>query len=408
MKNNDIIPNLFKTEYSKLVAVLAKTFGINHIEVAEDLVSETFVLALDTWPYQGVPVNPTAWLYTVAKNKVKNHLNRDSIFKDKIIERIKLSEQQLNEFSIDLTDKNIADSQLQMLFTICHPSISSEAQISLALRILCGFGLDEIANAFLSNKETIHKRLQRAKSKLKSENIEIEMPDDIELSARLNTVLHTIYLLFSEGYYSESHESIIRKELCVEALNLGYFLINNPSTNTHSTNALMSLMCFQSSRLEARQQKNDTTILYENQNKELWDQELIEKGFHYLQQASKWKIGSKYYLEASIAYWYTVDLESLDKWGNILKLYDALVTIDYSPIIALNRIFALSKVQGNLIALQEAEKMNLKNNHFYFVLLAELYKSIDSNRAKDYLQKAYTLCKTKTEKEMLRKQIEKL
>ncbi|MBK6544412.1 MAG: sigma-70 family RNA polymerase sigma factor [Saprospiraceae bacterium] len=408
MTSNDIIPHLFRTEYGKLVAVLTKTFGIEHIEVAEDIASETFLLALDTWPYKGKPENPTAWLYTVAKNKVKNYFIRNNLFKIKVTEKIKATEKQFDEIDIDFSDKNISDSQLKMLFTVCHPSISVEAQICLALRVLCGLGLSEISDAFLSNKETIHKRLQRAKEKLYSEKIEIDLPNHKQIDKRLDAVLHIIYLLFSEGYYSESNNAIVRKELCVEALNLAYFLLGNQLTNTHSTNALMSLMCFHSSRLDARQSENGNIILYENQDKKLWDTELIEKGFYYLQQASKWEITSKYYLEASIAYWHTVGNDNKDKWTSILNLYEALLSVDNSPIVALNRIFALSKVQGNLAAINEAEKMELKSNHFYFVLLAELYKQVDFDKAVENFHKAFKLCKTDTEKEMIKMQIQKL
>lgn len=200
---NNLVSGLFKTEYSKMVAVLTKTFGLEQLELAEDIVSETFLSALDSWPYKGTPKNPRAWLYVVAKNKLKNHLVRNNTF-NKIVSKQLTDKDQINEIGIDFSDKNILDSQLQMLFAICHPSISTEAQICLALRILCGLGLNEIADAFLSNKETIHKRLQRAKEKLHSEKITIEMPNDKSINERLNTVLQTIYLLFSEGYYSEA------------------------------------------------------------------------------------------------------------------------------------------------------------------------------------------------------------
>jgi RNA polymerase sigma-70 factor (ECF subfamily) len=309
---------------------------------------------------------------------------------------------------IDFSDKNISDSQLQMLFAVCHPSISKEAQICLALRTLCGLGLDEIANALLSNKETIHKRLQRAKRKLYSEKIKMELPPDKEINERLNTVVQTIYLLFSEGYYSESNNSIVRKELCAEALNLTYLLLDNTLTNNHATNALMSLMCFHSSRLEARQSIDGGVILLNDQDKTLWDSEFIEKGFYYLQQASKWEITSTYYFEASIAYWHTVDNSNSDKWPSILKLYDVLLLANHSPVIALNRIWALSKVHGNLAAITEAEILGLKTSHFYFILLAELYKEINISKTIEYLTEALQLCKTNTEKEMIQKQINEL
>jgi RNA polymerase sigma-70 factor (ECF subfamily) len=407
MNKPDVIPQLFKTEYSKIVSVLTKSFGLGYIELAEDIASETFLSALEIWSYKGVPENPTAWLYTVAKNKLKNHLVRNNIFNNKVSVQL-TDKNKFDEIRIDFSDKNIADSQLQMLFAVCHPSISSEAQICLALRVLCGLGLNEIADAFLSNKETIHKRLQRAKEKLRSENIRIEMPDEREIKERLNTVIQTIYLLFSEGYYSQSNNSIVRKELCIEAINLAYLLLENPQTNNHATNALMSLMCFHASRLEARQSGNGEVVLYDDQDRNLWDTEFIEKGFYYLQQASKWEITSTYYIEASIAYWHTVENSNPDKWTSILKLYDVLLLTSNSPVIALNRIWAFSKVYGNLAAIQEIEKLESSANHFYFILLAELYREIDSNKSIEYLTSALGLCKTDTEKEMINKRIKEI
>ena len=231
MKKNELIPHLFRTEYRKIVAVLCKHFGFDEIEIAEDIASNTFMTAAQTWGMNGVPKNPTAWLYNVAKNKAKNYLQRDSLFKNKIALEIKKTSSDSEENEIDLSTQNINDSQLQMMFAICHPSISPEAQIGLSLRILCGFGIEEIADAFLTNKETINKRLFRAKGKLREEKIKIEMPDVSEIDARLINVLRTIYLLFSEGYYSESQNQIIRKELCFEAMRLCTMLVENSSTN---------------------------------------------------------------------------------------------------------------------------------------------------------------------------------
>jgi len=231
MKKNELIPHLFRTEYRKIVAVLCKHFGFDEIEIAEDIASDTFMTAAQTWGMNGVPKNPTAWLYNVAKNKAKNYLQRDSLFKNKIALEIKKTSSDSEENEIDLSTQNINDSQLQMMFAICHPSISPEAQIGLSLRILCGFGIEEIADAFLTNKETINKRLFRAKGRLREEKIKIEMPDVSEIDARLINVLRTIYLLFSEGYYSESQNQIIRKELCFEAMRLCTMLVENPSTN---------------------------------------------------------------------------------------------------------------------------------------------------------------------------------
>src|SRR4051812_2148044 len=252
MDDKQLIPHLFRTEYRKIVSVLCKYFGFDEIEIAEDITSDTFMNAAQTWGMNGIPKNPTAWLYQVAKNKAKNYLQRNSLFKNKIALEIRTSSTEVDEEEIDLSHQNINDSQLQMMFAICHPSISPEAQIGLSLRILCGFGIEEIADAFLTNKETINKRLFRAKEKLREEKMKIEFPKASEIDLRIGTVLRTIYLLFSEGYYSESQNETIKKELCFEAMRLCTMLVENKTTNKPEVNALLALMCFQASRLDAR------------------------------------------------------------------------------------------------------------------------------------------------------------
>lgn len=406
MEQKELIPHLFRTEYSKITAVLCKLFGIEHIEIAEDIASETFLLAFETWNYKGIPKNPIAWLYVVAKNKAKNYLTHNKVFAEKILRQLQYAN--INDEEIDLSEKNITDSQLQMLFAICQPSISIEAQIGLSLRILCGFGIDEIADAFLTNKETINKRLFRAKEKLRLEKVQIKFPDKIEIDNRLETVLTTLYLLFSEGYYSERQNAVIRKDLCLEAMRLTYLLIENEQTNQHSTNSLLSLMCFHSSRLDARTTENGEIILYQDQDENLWNDELILKGNYFLKQASNWNILSKYYLEARIAYWHTIKVDTIDKWENILQLYNHLLQLEYSPIAALNRTFALSKAKSNQIALAEAEKLNLTDNHFYYILLGELFKDVDNTKAKNHFQKALSLAKTQTEKHAIKKKMDQL
>ncbi|MBV8389298.1 MAG: sigma-70 family RNA polymerase sigma factor, partial [Mucilaginibacter sp.] len=204
MKQQELIPHLFRTEYRKIVSVLCKRFGFGQIETAEDIAADTFLAASQTWAYTGIPANPVAWLYFVAKNKAKNYLLRDLVFESKVADELKKSSPEAYETEIDLSPQNINDSQLQMMFAICHPSIPPEAQIGLSLRILCGFGIEEIADAFLSNKETINKRLFRAKEKLREGNVKIEFPEPTEINERLATVLTTLYLLFNEGYYSSS------------------------------------------------------------------------------------------------------------------------------------------------------------------------------------------------------------
>jgi len=407
MNNQELIPHLFRTEFRKITSVLGKLLGMNRLEMAEDIASETFLAAMETWPFKGIPENPTAWLYTVAKNKARNLIIRDSLFNSKIVGDVKKLVDK-NEVFIDWSDKNIFDSQLQMLFALCHPSIPIEAQIGLSLRILCGFGIDEIANAFLTNKEAINKRLFRAKEKLREEKVAIEFPNETEIPKRLDTVLQTLYLLFSEGYYSESSESVLREDLCLEAMRLTHLLTEYEPTNQPNVNALLSLMSFHASRFEARKDEKGELILYDDQDESKWNQQLIAQGIYFLNKASQGSTISKYHLEAGIAYWHTQKNDTHEKWESILQLYNQLLTIEYSPIAALNRTFALSKANGKKEAIIEAEKLQLTNNHFYFMLLGELYSDTDQAKAKQHFQKALAFARTQPDKVTIQKRIEQL
>ena len=414
MEQQELIPHLFRTEFSKIISVLCKLFGLAHIETAEDIASETFLAALETWPYKGIPENPVAWLYAVAKNKTKNRFARNQLFIEKITPQIKQAVgSHITEIEVDLSEKNISDSLLQMLFAVCHPSISTEAQIALSLKILCGFSVEEIGNAFLSGKETINKRLYRAKETLRKEKINLVDTDaglflKPEMNKRLETVLTTLYLLFNEGYYSESNSSILRQDLCREAMRLTFLLIENNSTNFPCVNALYSLMCFHASRFAARENERREIILYDDQDETLWDKGLISKGIYFLKQSSQGNTISKYHLEASIAYWHTIKNDTKEKWENILQLYNQLLQIAYSPIAALNRTFALSRVKGNQEAIREAEKLQLTNSPYYFTLLGELYK--DSNRIKSIynFETAFKLAKTNADKQIIKRKIEEM
>ena len=408
MEDKEIIPHLFRTEFSKITVVLCKIFGLEHIEVAEDIASETFIAAMETWPHKGIPDQPVAWLYAVAKNKTRNHLNRRRTFTEKVAPEIEPLDTVTKEIEVDLSDKNIKDSQLQMLFAICHPSISEKAQIALALRILCGFGIDEIADAFLTNKETINKRLYRAKKKIQLEHLKLEVPSVAEIDQRLETVLATLYLLFSEGYYSESDDRILRKDLCFEAIRLTYMLTRNKKTSTPAVYALLALACFHSSRFDARKNDQGELILYRDQDETLWNKKLISKGAYFLKQASHGDKVTKYHLEAAIAWWHTNKADTKEKWRNILQLYNSLLILDYSPVAALNRTYAFSKVYGKEAAITEAEKLNLTDNHYYYTLLGELYKSINRSLAKRHYQKAFSLANTTADKRIIQQNIDSL
>jgi RNA polymerase sigma factor (sigma-70 family) len=393
MEQSELIPHLFRTEYRKIVAVLCKLFGIDHIEIAEDIVSNTFLHASELWGQKGAPANPAAWLYTAAKNKTRDYLKRNANFAHNISKEFRHFTSTTEVIEIDLSDKNITDSQLAMIFVVCHPCNPADAQIGLALNLLCGFGTDEIAQAFLTSREVIYKRLQRAKGKLREEKIKIESPAPAEIDSRMSSVLMTLYLLFNEGYYSASQDVTLRRELCLEAMRLAYLLTEHAQTNKPEVNALLSLMCFHSSRFDARLGQQGQTILYHDQDHDLWNKELIAKGEYFLNTASQGSKLSKFHLEAGIAYWHTIKEDTHKKWQNILQLYNELLFLEYSPIAALNRTYALSKANGKAQAIAEAEKINLIGNHLYHSLLGELYQEIDNGKALIHLQHALALAK---------------
>ncbi|HOZ51984.1 MAG TPA: sigma factor [Chitinophagaceae bacterium] len=408
MADQEIIPHLFRTEYRKIVSVICKLFGIEYIEIAEDIVSDTFLVAAETWGLKGLPYNPTAWLYSVSKNKTIDYFRHHKVFTDKISVDLKSNQPIFHELEIDLSSKNIIDSQLEMIFAICNPCINAESQIGLALNILCGFGAEEIADAFLTSKEAIYKRMARAKEKLRLEKIKIEMPSITEIDIRLENVLSTLYLLFSEGYYSASQNTSLKKEFCIEAMRLNLMLVENEHTNQPKVSALLALMCFHSSRFDARQNSLGEMILYEEQDETLWNKELIEKGVYYLNLSSKGNTISKYHIEAAIAYWHTNKADTKEKWEQILQLYNKLLLIQYSPIAALNRTYALSKANSKHEAIIEAEKLALVDSHLYFSLLGNLYQDIDRKKSLTNFQKAFALAKTKDDQRIISNSISKL
>nr|WP_294794670.1 DUF6596 domain-containing protein [uncultured Mucilaginibacter sp.] len=407
MQQREIIPHLFRTEYRKIVSVLYRRFGFEQMETAEDIASDTFATATQNWPISGVPPNPVAWLYSVAKNKARTAIQRSNLFENKISPDLQRNDEVFEE-EIDLSPQNINDSQLQMIFAICHPAIPAEAQVGLALRILCGFGIDEIADAFLSNKETIGKRLYRGKEKLRQQNISIEMPPADQIEPRLETVLLTIYLLFNEGYYSLSNNTVVNKEICFEAIRLCTMLTENALTNKPVVNALLALMHFHASRLNARTDPNGEHILYDEQDTTLWDNDMITNGAMYLHRSANGNDLSKYHIEAMIAFWRTQKTDSKKKWEAVLALYDKLLAIAYSPVAALNRAYVLSKTVGKEHAIVDAERLNLQNNLFYFILMGYLYTDLDNKQALINYEQALKLAKTQADKTLINKKISHL
>lgn len=373
----EILHGLFRKERKKIMNELRYLFTID-IEMIEDVVSDTFLTATEYWKRRGLPENPKAWLHAVAKNKTRNYLKKKAIFDKKLSPELKLTPV-TEEIEIDISKKTIDDSQLAMMFTICNPCLSKEAQVGLVLNLLCGLGVQEIADAFLTTKHVIYKRLERAKERLKINNVRIEPPTTSEVKDRLDSVLTSMYLLFSEGHYSLSHDTSLRENLCAEAMRLNQLLVDNPLTNTPAVHALFALMCFHSSRFATR------SVPYDQQDEELWNPELIAKGSFHLNVAATGEHISKFHLEAGIAYWHTRKEDTITKWENILGLYDKLLDVEYSPIAALNRTYALARVKGKKEAMDEAKNLDLAENHFYqwLVNFLEDTKISDINLSND-------------------------
>lgn len=404
MVDQQKLSEVFKTEYSNLIAVLSNYYGISDLQLAEDIVSETFLKAMKAWSHKGIPQYPRAWLRKVAQNLYYEDFRRKKNFEDKISKEVRYDQEA--SVTLEITEKRIEDSQLRMIFLVCDPELNRESQLCIALRILCGFSIEEIAKALLSNKESINKRLYRAKKTLQSSLSLDQELTALDFKERLDNVLRVIYLLFNEGYYSSTVEENIRNELCWEAMRLGIFLSKQQNFQVNHVHALVALMCFHASRLNARQSGESGNLLYHEQDRSQWDQALIKKGRQYLTKASKGKSVSKYHLEASIAFWHTQDEEG--KWDQILMLYNKLLTIEYSPIIAMNRSYALAKAHSPKKAIEAALKLDLKDNVHYFCLLAELYQmNHNTDQEIIHLNEALKLAKKENEKALIGQKLEK-
>lgn len=398
------LSEIFKSEYSNLIAVLSNFYGVADLQLAEDLVADTFVKALKSWSHNGIPEYPKAWLRKVAQNLLIEHYRRKKIFDEKITPE--LGEGNGQTTTIEITDKIIEDSQLHMIFVLCDPALKNDSQLCIALRILCGFNIEEIAMALLSNKEAINKKLYRAKKVIKArKRIETNLTPQDYID-RLDNVLRVIYLLFNEGYYSSAQEENIRHDICWEAIRLSIFLTKQTIFPRQKVFALIALMCFHASRLEARTSDENGDLLYDEQDRTRWNHELIEKGKKYLKRAAVSNVISKYHLEATIAYWHTHESEG--KWERILQLYNKLLTIEYSPVIAMNRTYALARANSVEEAIAEALKLELNNSHHYLCLLAELHRlNNDRDQEINYLNQALKVARKKNEQQLIQRKLTK-
>ncbi|HEV7622092.1 MAG TPA: sigma-70 family RNA polymerase sigma factor, partial [Flavisolibacter sp.] len=401
------INHLFRHEYGKIVSVLSRLLGLQNLSAAEDIVQDTLMQAMITWGYSGIPENPSAWMYMVAKNKSIDYLRRKSKFREitKTYSALLIPGYVFTPVIDSMfSESEIKDSQLRMIFACCHPDIPSESQIALALKTLCGLSVSEIAKAFITSEETISKRIYRAKQKIIAEKIELEIPANDKLLLRIDTVLQSLYLLFNEGYNSSHPLDLIREELCEEAMRLTYLLTQHTVTNLSKTNALLSLFCFQASRLKARSDDEDNIILLKKQDRNKWFVPLINKGFDYLDACMQKLEVSSYHLEASIASIHAraASFEETD-WKLIYQLYKILYNLNPSPVIDLNRAIASAYAINKEFALEKLLAISgLDQYYLYYITAGELYYELgEKKQAKEWFKKAITLTSSRQVKKLL-------
>ena len=405
-----LVDHLFRQESGKMVAVLTRLFGFPNVEYAEDIVQDTLLKALEAWG-ASIPANPQAWLYKVAKNQAVDVIRKQQLkYRVDADLAIRFTSEYTLVPAVDelFLDGEIADSQLRMMFACCHPVLSQEAQISLILRTLCGLSCKEIASAFLTREDTVSKRLFRTREKIRSERIALDYPDGGNLNERLDVVLKTLYLLFSEGYNSTCHENLIREELCEEAMRLVLLLTGNERTNLPRVNALLALMCFQVARFDARLDEKGLIILLKDQDRSKWNKFLISKGNEFLDVSANGTIVSNYHLEAAIASIHANALcyEATD-WNVLLRLYDQLLQQSMNPIVALNRCLVIGELAGNDVAIAELTKLeSLRRNHHYQAALGELLlNSGDHEEARRAFETALELAPSATETELIKRKL---
>ena len=372
--------HLFRRESGRMVAALTRIFGVHNLALAEDVAQDAFCRALEIWRIRGVPENPSAWLMATAKNGALDVLRRERTARSFAPElsRFLQSEWTLAPVVEELFAADaIKDDLLRMMFSCCQPRLSEQAQVALALHILCGFSVDEIASAFVTTHAATEKRLTRAKKALAGSKRLFDITAPPDFSARLPAVHRALYLLFNEGYHGASAETAVRVELCREAVRLNALLLEHPLGATPTTYALAALMCLDAARLPARVDASGNLISLFDQNRSQWDQKLIAEGLRFLELSAAGSELTQYHLEAAIASIHACARRTEDTdWGAIVLLYDRLMTIRPSPIVALNRAIAIAQDEGPERGLEEissiADRDRLAAYPFYSAALGEL------------------------------------
>jgi len=404
-----LVDHLFRHEAGKMIAILTRLFGLQHLELAEDVVQEAFLRAAQTWAYQEIPRNPAAWLMQVARNRAVDILRKNNLI-DRHHRKMAASGDDSDLPLLDsfFLEDEITDSQLQMIFACCHPALDHDDQLALTLNAVSGFGIAEIAHALLTKESTIQKRLYRAKQFIRDQHIQLEIPRGKALQARLDTVYTVIYLIFNEGYNSTRSTEIIRKDLCAEAMRLCKLLSEHPAGNKPMTFALLSLMCFHASRFESRVNEKNEIILLQEQDRSKWDKELIALGYHFLSQASEGNQISIYHIESAIAAEHCLSQSFREtNWNRILQLYDLLLEQKRSDLVLLNRSVVLAQTGSLQVAIDQIlqikhiEKL-LQSQYIFSAVLGDLYLQAGSfEKAREYLNKAYALTHSQAEKKLI-------
>jgi len=404
---HNTLDHVFRHEYGKIIAILIHKFGPQNLEKIEDVVQDAFLKAMQVWGYKEVPKNPTAWLLRVANNGLIDVFRKDQKMQehDNVLQLLKRFSSHQEE--VDLQNK-IQDSQLKMIFACCNPALSKEYQLILSLKLIGGFSNKEISRALLKKEDTVAKSFTRAKQRFKDKIKTLDIPIEMGLTSRINLVLKVIYLLFTEGYTASTGEVIVKRDICYEAIRLALLMTENETTNISEVHALIALMCFHTSRFDARVDEQGDLVDLEHQDRSKYDQELIRSGMQHFQIAqNKTAQNPLYFLQSAVSYSYC-EAKSFEEinWKGILDIYDVQLKYSYSPIIRLNRIVPLYKVEGAKQGLKVLEELyqdtNLENNSLYYSLKAQLLQELSQGeKAKAIYDRAIHLTKNEIQKRHL-------
>ena len=382
-----LVEHFFRHETGRLHGALIRLVGVHNLTLAEDVAQEAMLRALRTWSMGGVPANPSAWIMRVATNLARDALRHQRMSGAKEPSIIAHFEQMRSTRPIITeSEHEIADDALRLMFVCCHPSVSPDAQVVLALKVMCGFSTGEIARAFLSSEAAIEKQLTRTKQRIQNAHIAFDIPEGEDLGPRLDGVLGALYLLFNEGYKASAGERLLREDLCHEAVRLTSLLVAHPAGRTPRSHALLALMLLTAARFPSRLDEHGDLLRLDDQDRSKWDVALIERGLMELVEAAKGNELSEYHLQAGIAaiHCTAADYASTD-WARILRHYDELNRIKPSPIVALNRAVAVAHLHGPQAGLDAVAEIpqrdRLESHYLLHAVVGELQWRLKNDRA---------------------------